>query len=84
MGFSVPLVSWLLVSGELLVYIVGNSKEHERVLPRLGDKLLTSFVSPALIWKEPMHETQAVPENQINVRKTSMLSVPEHTSLSAL
>lgn len=37
MGFSVPLVSWLLVSGELLVYTVGNSKEHERVLPRLGD-----------------------------------------------
>ena len=87
-GFSVPLVSWRLVSGELLVYIVSNSIEYERVLPRLGDKPLTSFVSPALIWKEPMHETQAVPENQINVRLQCFLFLNTHLcqlfSLSSL
>lgn len=52
------------------MYTANNSTEHERVLPRLGDKPRTSFVSPALIRKEPVHETQKcfrVPENQINV-----------------
>lgn len=52
---------------ELLVYTANNSTEHEGVLPRLGDKPRTSFVSPALIRKVPMHEIQGVPENQINV-----------------
>lgn len=65
-GFSVPSVSW--VGCELLAYVVSNSIEGERVLPRAGDKPLTPFVSPALIWKEPMHETKAVPENRINAR----------------
>jgi len=61
-------VSWLLVSGKLLVHIVSNSIEYERALPRLGDKPLPSVVSSAPVWKEPVQETQAVPENQLNVR----------------
>lgn len=49
------------------MYSANNSSEHKGVLPRLGDKPRTSFVSPALIRKEPMDETQGVPENRVNV-----------------
>lgn len=68
MGFSDPLVSWLLVGGQLLEYITSSGTENETVLPGSRYKPLTFFLfdSLALICKETTHEKQAAPENQTN------------------
>lgn len=77
-GSSVPLVSWLLVSCELLVYIVYNGIEYDRVLPRLWLLLFPLFN----LERTSARNTRS--PRKPNKCKTSMFSFPEYTPLSAL